>query len=252
MSGSPFDRESFFSSTRRGFLARCSSRFIQFIWGSASGALGITGFVGTVAVSSTMGGVGAALGGARTTEDILFGMAAGALVWALNFAEHEIEEKTLLDKAIVAAGFNDPSDAADWTDDEVTANMAKIFPEMYKAANNPKFELTDIINNNNPAGEALKNVSQYVHSRKYVVTSLGKILLQRGVTSSIRLMASVAGHELNHMIDYVSGTYLSWINKYNPDQAHYRSETKAYDWERDMGSPFFNPAMFEHFNSLIK
>jgi len=65
-------------------------------------------------------------------------------------------------------------------------------------------------------------------------------------------MASVAGHELNHMIDYVSGTYLGWINKYNQNQAHYRSETKAYGWERDMGSPFQNPAMYEHFNSLIK
>jgi len=40
-----------------------------------------------------MGGVGAALVGARNTENILFGMAAGAMVGALNFAEEEILKK---------------------------------------------------------------------------------------------------------------------------------------------------------------
>ena len=61
--------------------------------GSFSGAAGITDFAGIVGVSTVMGGVGSVIAGARSPEEILFGMATGAVVGALNFGEHEIEEK---------------------------------------------------------------------------------------------------------------------------------------------------------------
>ena len=240
-----------FSAVRGGdFWQGAAAGFVSSLGGSAAGGLGITDFMGTVAITSAMGGLGSVIGGAKSSENILFGIVAGAMVGALNFAEEEIKETSLLDKAIVAAGFN-PEDVAKWTNEEITANIAKIFPELYKAANNPTFELRDILDNN-AVGTSLKTV--YIsNDGKYTVTSLGKILLQRGTTSSIRYMASVAGHELNHMIDYVSGTYAGWLNQYKSQiTANAYSEVKAYGWERDMGSPFFIPTIYNHFNDLTK
>jgi len=66
-------------------------------------------------------------------------------------------------------------------------------------------------------------------------------------------MASVAGHELNHMIDYVSGTYVGWLNQYKSQIiANAYSESKAYGWEGNMGSPFANPNKLEYYNNIIK
>ena len=56
--------------------------------GSFSGAAGITDFAGIVGVSTVMGGVGSVIAGARSPEEILFGMATGAVVGALNHWPH--------------------------------------------------------------------------------------------------------------------------------------------------------------------
>ena len=69
----------------------------DFWQGAASGALGSIGvsiYGGdnlwiTVAIGSVSGGAGAVIGGAETAEDILFGMATGAIVGALNHSMHE-------------------------------------------------------------------------------------------------------------------------------------------------------------------
>lgn len=51
-----------------------------------------------------------------------------------------------LEKAITNAGFTDPdASASGWTDAELTDNMSKIFPDMYKDANNPQFEQKALI-----------------------------------------------------------------------------------------------------------
>lgn len=42
-----------------------------------------------MSISSVSGGIGAYIGGARSAEDILFGMATGAIVGALNHYMHE-------------------------------------------------------------------------------------------------------------------------------------------------------------------
>ena len=47
-------------------------------------------FVGVTAFSAVMGGAGAYLGGARSPEEILMGVAAGAMTGALNHASHSI------------------------------------------------------------------------------------------------------------------------------------------------------------------
>jgi RHS repeat-associated protein len=105
-----------FSAIRGGnFWQGAAAGFVGSLGGTASGALGITDFFGTVAVTSAMGGVGAVIGGARHTEDILFGMAAGAMVGALNFAEdHGAEKvdaskiKTIISKKEVQINNKDP------------------------------------------------------------------------------------------------------------------------------------------------
>jgi hypothetical protein len=69
----------------------------DFWQGAASGALGSIGvsiYGGdnlwiTMAIGSVSGGAGAVIGGAETAEEILFGMATGAIVGGLNYALHE-------------------------------------------------------------------------------------------------------------------------------------------------------------------
>ena len=245
-----------FSALRGGnFWQGAAAGLFSSFGGSVSGAFGVTGFFGTVAVTSAMGGVGAAIGGARSTEDILFGMAAGAMVGALNFAEHEIEEKISLDKAIFAAGFN-PDDVARWTNAELTSNMAKIFPEMYKDAGNPSIISTsDELPSKNGGlvvGQAGCNISE--KKGVYSVTSTGIIKIRSFTLASIRWAASVVGHELNHAIDNVNGNYANWINKTkNIDQARYRSEVGAYGWEISVGYTDGGVIdQYNHFKSLIK
>lgn len=157
-----------------------------------------------------------------------------------------------LERALEKAGFNG-DDPANWTNEEIAANMAKIFPDLYKAANNPKFELKDHIDTKlggSPMGQAQKSID--IIGGKFVVTSKDLIYLHRGLTSSIREMASVAGHELNHVADYVSGAYAGWANKYNSTKnANWYSERNAYGWEIRMDSPFKNQAQYDYYNNLI-
>lgn len=56
--------------------------------GTVAGGLDVQSLWGTVVISSVSGGIGSYIGGARSTEDILFGMATGAIVGALNHAMH--------------------------------------------------------------------------------------------------------------------------------------------------------------------
>lgn len=59
-----------------------------------------TSFVGVTAFSAVMGGAGAYLGGARSPEEILMGVVAGAMTGALNAGLHQYAEKL---KAIAQA-----------------------------------------------------------------------------------------------------------------------------------------------------
>lgn len=52
-------------------------------------------FVGVTAFSAIMGGAGAYLGGARSPEEILMGIAAGAMTGALNAGIHRIQSQKI-------------------------------------------------------------------------------------------------------------------------------------------------------------
>jgi len=208
--------------------------------------VGIHGW-GMVGVSSFSGGIGAAIAGGRA-EDILFCVVSGAMVGVLNHLANEIS----LERALENAGFKG-NHTANWTNEEIATNMAKIFPDLYEAANRPKFELKDYIPTKSGVsamGQAQKSIE--IIGGKFVVTSKGLIYLHRSLTSSIREMASVAGHELNHVADYVSGAYAGWANKYNSTKtANWYSERNAYGWEISVDSPFKNQAKFDEYNNLI-
>ena len=171
------------------------------------------------------------------------------MVSGLNHAMHKMQERSILDKAITKAGF-DPDDVARWTNEELTTNMAKIFPDLYESANCPSFEIQDVIGGkDNIYGQAQKTITG--SQGNYKVVSKGLIYIKKLALNSVRHVASVAGHELNHVADYVSGSYAGWLNKYN-NNAH--SEVKAYGWELSMGTPeyLFNRQMYNHFLSLTK
>ncbi len=236
-----------FSVMRGGdFWQGAAAGFVSSLAGSGAQRIGIHGW-GMVGVSAFSGGVGAAIAGGKA-EDILFGVVCGATVGVLNHLANEVS----LERALENAGFKGDH-AANWTNEEIAANMAKIFPDLYEAANKPKFELVDQIpseSGNNPMGQAQKSIVKV--DGKYIVTSKGLILLNRGVTNSIREMASVAGHELNHVADYVSGAYAGWANKYNDTKiANWYSERNAYGWEIRIDSPFKNQAKYDEYNNLI-
>jgi hypothetical protein len=211
-------------------------------WNGVGGKWGGSA-VGTMAFGALSGGAGAALTGGNFWQ----GAVTGLIVSGFNHVAHKIQERSMLDKAITKAGF-DPDDVARWTDEELTTNIAKIFPDLYESANCPRFEIQDVIGGkDNIYGQAQKTITG--SQGNYKVVSKGLIYIKKLALNSVRHVASVAGHELNHVADYVSGNYAGWLNKYN-NNAH--SEVKAYGWEQSMGSPYFNSQMYNHFLSLTK
>ena len=73
-----------FSYMRNGnFWQGAAAGFVSSFAGSLSQGAEIHGW-GMVAVSTAMGGVGASIGGARSAEEILFGMVSGTMVGMLN------------------------------------------------------------------------------------------------------------------------------------------------------------------------
>lgn len=77
------------------FWQGAASGALGSIGGSMAGGFGLHDFWSTVAISSVSGGIGSVIGGARSAEDILFGMATGAIVGALNHWPHENEKRIL-------------------------------------------------------------------------------------------------------------------------------------------------------------
>ncbi len=237
-----------FSVMRGGdFWQGAAAGFVSSLAGSGAQRIGIHGW-GMVGVSAFSGGAGAAIAGGKT-EDILFGVVCGAMVGVLNHLANEIS----LERALENAGFKG-NHTANWTNEEIATNMAKIFPDLYEAANRPKFELKDYIPTKSGVsamGQAQKEIVPLANG-KFTVRSLGLIYLNRGLTSSIREMASYAGHELNHVADYVSGAYAGWANKFNDTKiANWYSERNAYGWEISVDSPFKNQAQYDYYNNLI-
>lgn len=85
----------------------------------------------------------------------------------------------------------------------------------------------------------------------WLIAKLYKLAL-----NSIRHVASVAGHELNQVIDYVNGNYQNWANEYGANGLEYanaRSEISAYSWEMNMGSNYanYNELKTNHLKLLI-
>ncbi len=80
------------------FWQGAASGALSSLGGSAAQGLGIHG-LGMVGVSAALGGVGAYIGGARSTEEILYGMAVGAVVGMLNHYLHERIAKHFINRS---------------------------------------------------------------------------------------------------------------------------------------------------------
>lgn len=196
-----------------------------------SGALGADNSLGMIAFGTVSGGAGAELTGGNFWQ----GAVTGLVVSGLNHFAHKIEENSRLEKAIRAGGFGEQLDsdvALDWNNEEIKEFASKVFPELFKNANSPDFEkVLSIDNNPNIAGRALREITKSV-SGKYFVKSLGKILIRSNILNSIKQLANTVGHELNHAVDHVSGSYASWANQNRSiNVALSMSEENAKAWE---------------------
>ena len=201
-----------------------------------------TSFVGVTAFSAVVGGAGAYLGGARSPAEILMGVAAGAMVGALNHGLHLIQVKKSIDNAIIKAGFI-PGDVANWTDEELTTNIAKIFPEMYQSANSPKFETKDI-------DSWGKTPYDIITQNGKTTTKFSGTIYMKNAQYSVRSAAAVAGHELCHAIDLVNGTTNFFLN-FGIGVAKAFTEVHAYSWEINMGSVMMGPMAQQTYNGFL-
>ncbi|WP_141672836.1 hypothetical protein [Flavobacterium crassostreae] len=145
-----------------------------------------------------------------------------------------MQESSRLEKAIRTGGYGNELDKdpyLNWSNEKIKEFASKVFPELFKDANSPDFEKQLMIGNDpNIAGRACKEFTVDA-SGKYTVRSLGKILIRSNVLNSIRQLATTVGHELNHVVDHISGDYANWANHNSAGVAHSLSETKATNWE---------------------
>ncbi len=166
-----------------GFLSGAAGGFFGSLgataWGGANGKWkGIGGdfgrsSVGTIAFGAFSGGVGAELSGGNFWQ----GAIAGGIVSGLNHVMHKMQEKATLNGSIRKAGF-DPDDVARWTNEELTTNMAKIFPDLYDASGKPRFEIQDVVGGkDNIYGQAQKDITG--SPGNYKVVSKGLIYIKK-------------------------------------------------------------------------
>ena len=122
----------------------------------------------------------------------------------------------------------------------------KYSPKLYQQANSPDIVAKDAVGPNGDAeGMATKRVFRTQQGNgkyKYTVQAGSEIHVAKATFSSALKLASTIGHELNHMMDYVNGNHVGWLNKYKDQYAaNTLSEINAYGWEGAMNSPFANP-----------
>jgi hypothetical protein len=244
----------FWSGFAAGALSSIASSAFSFDGNGSAKGLGWASSVrdsgaGMIAFGTVSGGAGAALTGGNFWQ----GAVTGLVVSGLNHFAHKMQEKATLDGAIRKGGYGkvlDDDPYLNWSNEEIGEFASKVFPDLYKSANCPSFEKQTMIDgNSNIAGQA--QALRSGNEGNYTIRSLGKILIRSNVLNSIRQLGSVVGHELNHMTDYVNGTYAGWINKYGRDIGKAYSEVKAYGWEQSMGSKI-NTQMYNHYLNLTK
>jgi hypothetical protein len=188
------------------------------------------------------GGFSSAIAGGKFVD----GFRQGIITSGLNHIAHDIVgtiqfNKELRDFLIDAGYEGKLYEFANLSNEQIGEFAAKVFPDLYNSANKPKFEVLDLIDDKpNIMGRALKTVT--VDSKGiYTVKSNGLIQIKKQVLLSYFHLASVVGHELNHVIDHVDGTYQKWANHYKDIKAgNVYSELKAYGWELSLKSPYTN------------
>ena len=157
-----------------------------------------------------------------------------------------MQARANLREKIVNAGYKKPDEVANMTEAQIEIFAQKVFPEMYSAAANPRVKLVETLGGGRGA---IAGKSVTGTAGEYTIKSTGIITVAKISLDSYMSLGSVIGHELNHMIDYVSGNYQNWANQNRSiNAAHTQSEINAYGWEMRVSSPFFNGE--EYWNNM--
>ena len=187
-----------------------------------------------IAAGGLSGGLSSTIAGGKFIDGFRQGVITSGLnhvAHSINLAIQEQASESELRRRLIDAEYN-PDDDATPVQNSLIEFAKKILPELYKEAKNPEFEKVSLINNNpNQRGEAPMQYS----SKSFKVVSIGKIKLADAAFKSYFDLASTMGHELNHVIDYVSGNWTQWAQKGGYQEAKHRSELKAYSWQNVNG-----------------
>ena len=124
-----------------------------------------------------------------------------------------------------------------------------VFPNMYKNAGSPKFEIGLIPENNNPGGTTDRKLRQV--NGCWVVTYT-KIIVTPSNLKNILTLGETVSHELGHGVDYTSGDYARWANRYSPFAAHFLSEVKSYTRDMTLNDGDYNIGQLVFFQGLQK
>lgn len=149
-----------------------------------------------------------------------------------------------LRQRLVKAGYN-PNDVAVMSDAQLEIFAQKVLPELYGQAGNPKFKTVESLGGG-VGGRAGKVVGTNPDG-SISVKSSGVVTITKISFDTYMSLASTIGHELNHMIDYVTGCYQNWANKYGMQGAKTLSEISAYSWELSVNSSYYNSQIHNDF-----
>lgn len=159
-----------FSYMRNGnFWQGAAAGFVSSFAGSLSQGAEIHGW-GMVAVSTAMGGVGASIGGARSAEEILFGMVSGTMVGMLNHMAGEIALNNAVKRLVIgwSAALAEPTPVGEIAMAAATAAAVAYYgPEILDKMQIEIAQISQKINNNRGVVYELRvnNTGTYIDVR---------------------------------------------------------------------------------------
>lgn len=228
-----------------GFLSGASGGFFGSLGATAWGRIGgiyASSTVGTIAFGSLSGGVGAELSGGNFWQ----GAVSGGIVSGLNHAMHKMDQRADITGRLKAAGYDDPQAAADYAGLSLDEFAQKVFPDMMATAKNPHFKKVETIDKAGSLGLTPVGANDVTG----VHTFRGPVLIAKAAFSSYMQLASTMGHELNHVIDCVSGSMTTWFKRGGENYRSAMTELRAYQWVGLNGGNFNAPMYLYNLNRV--
>ena len=111
---------------------------------------------------------------------------------------------------------------------------SKVFPDLYSQADKPAIAKQETITarENGKVVEADGAVSfEFRKTNGLYSTNVTNVRIAKSAFQSFLKLGEVVGHELNHVVDHLSGCYASWMNFGGQDYAHNMSELSSWSWQ---------------------